>query len=133
MSMFVGLLRRRLSLEATTRSGMVVLALGLVGFATAYNEAVVIVSLFVAGIGFLLGVTTTNSNLQHRLHEDMRGRVMALWSMAFLGSRPIAGLIDGAVADLISPRLGVLTAVVPLFVGWWAIGKVQPEAEVTVG
>jgi hypothetical protein len=58
---------------------------------------------------------------------------MALWSMAFLGSRPIAGLIDGAVADLISPRLGVLTAVVPLFVGWWAIGKVQPEAEVTVG
>ncbi len=132
MSMFVGLVRRRLSLEATTRGGMVVLAVGLVGFATAYNEVIVIVSLFVAGIGFLLGVTTTNSNLQHRLHEDMRGRVMALWSMAFLGSRPIAGLVDGAVADLISPRVGVLTAVVPLLVGWWAVGKVRPETQVTV-
>jgi hypothetical protein len=58
---------------------------------------------------------------------------MALRSMPSLGTRPLPGLIDGAVADLISPRLGVLTAVVPLFVGWWAIGKVQPEAEVTVG
>lgn len=133
MSMFVGMLRRRLALEATTRTGMVVLALGLVGFATAIHEAVVITSLFVAGIGFLLGVTTTNSNLQHRLHEDMRGRVMALWSMAFLGSRPIAGLIDGGVADLVSPRVGVLTAIVPLVLGWWAIGKVRPEVEVSAG
>lgn len=133
MSMFVGMVRRRLDLEATTRTGMVILALGLLGFATAIHEAVVITSLFVAGIGFLLGVTTTNSNLQHRLHEDMRGRVMALWSMAFLGSRPIAGLIDGGVADLVSPRVGVLTAIVPLVLGWWAIGKVRPEIEVSAG
>lgn len=131
MSMFVGVLRRRLDLEATTRTGMVILALGLLGFAIAFHEAIVLLSLFVAGVGFLLGVTTTNSNLQHRLHEDMRGRVMALWSMAFLGSRPIAGLIDGGVADLVSPRVGVLTAIVPLFLGWWAIGKVRPEAKVS--
>jgi hypothetical protein len=69
-------------------------------------------------------VTTTNSNLQHRLDENMRGRVMALWSMAFLGSRPIAALIDGAVADLVSPRVGVLAAVIPLGLGWWAMGHV---------
>lgn len=131
MSMFVGVLRRRLDLEATTRTGMVILALGLLGFAIAFHEAIVLLSLFVAGVGFLLGVTTTNSNLQHRLHEDMRGRVMALWSMAFLGSRPIAGLIDGGVADLVSPRVGVVTAIVPLFLGWWAIGKVRPEARVS--
>lgn len=133
MSLFVGMLRRRLPLETTTRTGIVVLAAGLLGFATAVHEAVVLLSLFVAGIGFLLGVTTTNSNLQHRLHEDMRGRVMALWSMAFLGSRPIAGLIDGVVADLVSPRVGVLSAVVPLLVGWWAMGKVRPAAKVAAG
>lgn len=55
---------------------------------------------------------------------------MALWSMAFLGSRPLAGLIDGVVADLVSPRVGVLTAAVPLVVGWWAMGKVRPHVEV---
>jgi hypothetical protein len=45
--------------------------------------------------------------------------------MAFLGSRPLAALIDGAVADLVHPRVGVVAAVVPLAVGWWAMGKVR--------
>jgi hypothetical protein len=55
------------------------LAIGLTGFASAPNEVVVLISIFIAGIGLLFGVTTTNSNLQRRLDEDMRGRVMALW------------------------------------------------------
>ena len=125
MSLLVGKLRESISLETTTRVGIVTMAVGLVGYAAAPTEWVVLLALFVTGIGFLLGVTTTNSNLQERLDEDMRGRVMALWSMAFLGSRPLAGLIDGFVADLISPRAGVLAAVLPLAMGWWAMGKVD--------
>lgn len=123
-SLGVGVVRRRLGLLGTTRLGLGLLALGLVGYAAAPNEPLVLVSLLVAGVGFLLGVTTTNSNLQRRLDEDMRGRVMALWSMAFLGSRPLAGVIDGAVADLTSPRLGVVAAIVPLAIGWWALRRV---------
>jgi MFS family permease len=124
-SLFVGRIRSRMGLVRTTKTGLVLLAVGLLGYAAAPNETVVLVALFIAGVGFLLGVTTTNSNLQRRLDEDMRGRVMALWSMAFLGSRPIAGLLDGAVADLTNPRIGVLTAVVPLLAGWWAMGRVE--------
>ncbi|MBW3667448.1 MAG: MFS transporter, partial [Actinobacteria bacterium] len=124
-SLGVGRVRSRIGLVGSTKAGLVLLALGLAGYAAAPSEVVVLVSLFVAGVGFLLGVTTTNSNLQRRLDEDMRGRVMALWSMAFLGSRPLAGLLDGAVADLTSPRIGVLTAVLPLLAGWWAMGRVQ--------
>ncbi len=126
-SVGVGRIRRRFGSESTTRLGMAALAIGLIGYAVAPNEMIVLTALFGAGVGFLLGVTTTNSNLQHRLDEDMRGRVMALWSMAFLGSRPLAALVDGGVADLVSPRVGVLTAIVPLFVGWWAIGKVVAD------
>lgn len=124
-SFLVGMVRSRLGLVTTTKAGLILLAVGLVSLAAAPTEVVVLLGLFVAGMGFLLGVTTTNSNLQRRLDEDMRGRVMALWSMAFLGSRPIAGIVDGAVADLVSPRAGVLAAAVPLLVGWWAIGKVD--------
>ena len=124
-SLGVRRVRTHLGLVATTKSGIFLLAVGLGGYAAAPSEAVVLISLFIAGVGFLLGVTTTNSNMQRRLDEDMRGRVMALWSMAFLGSRPIAGLLDGAVADLTSPRIGVLTAVVPLLAGWWAMGRVE--------
>ena len=129
MSMLVGRVRARIGLETTTRTGIVIIALGMLGYASAPTEALVLIALFVAGVGFLLGVTTTNSNLQHRLDEEMRGRVMALWSMAFLGSRPIAAIIDGVVADLVSPRVGVLTAIAPLIVGWFARGKVKPAEE----
>lgn len=124
-SLTVRRFRARFGLLQTTRIGLVLLAAGLMGYSAAPTEWVVLVALFVAGMGFLLGVTTTNSNLQRRLDEDLRGRVMALWSMAFLGSRPIAGLIDGGVADLTSPRLGVLTAIVPLFAGWWALSRIE--------
>lgn len=123
-SLTVGAIRSRIGLLRTTHSGIALLALGLIGYAAAPTEIILLGSLFIAGVGFLLGVTTTNSNLQGRLDEAMRGRVMALWSMAFLGSRPLAGIIDGGVADLTSPRVGVLTAVLPLVVGWWALHRV---------
>jgi MFS family permease len=126
-SLAVGRIRARLGLPGTTRLGMGLLATGLAGFAAAPTEILVLAALLVAGIGFLLGVTTTNSNLQGRLDEEMRGRVMALWSMAFLGSRPIAGLIDGGIADLTSPRIGVLTAALPLLAGWWAMQRVAAD------
>lgn len=132
-SLVVGWIRQRIGLEATTRRGMLAIGLGLLGFAAAPGPLIVLISLFVAGVGFLLGVTSTNSNLQHRLDEHMRGRGMALWSMAFLGSRPIAAIIDGGIADLVSPRVGVLSAIFPLVVGWWAMGKVRPEREMTAG
>jgi MFS family permease len=132
-SLGVGSVRRRITSESTTRLGMVLLGSGLLLFSLAPVPVVALIGLFIAGMGFLFGVATTNSNLQRRLHEDMRGRVMALWSMAFLGSRPIAAIIDGVVADLVSPRVGVLTAIVPLFVGWWAMGKVTADTEVQTG
>ena len=124
-SFMVGRVRGRFGLSAVTRIGLVLLGVGLVGFAAAPHEVFVIAALFVAGVGFVFGVTTTNTNLQQRIDEDMRGRVMAMWSMAFLGSRPIAGIIDGSVADLVSPRIGVLSATLPLILGWWAIHRVD--------
>lgn len=132
-SLAIGRIRIRLGLVSTTKMGLVLLGAGLAGYAAAPNEVVVLWALFVGGIGFLFGVTSTNSNLQRRLDENMRGRVMALWSMAFLGSRPVAAIIDGAVADLVSPRVGVLTAAIPLLVGWWAMGKVDPLDAVSAG
>jgi predicted MFS family arabinose efflux permease len=132
-SLAVRTIRSRLGLISTTKAGLALLAIGLVGYAAAPHEIAVLAALFIAGIGFLLGVTTTNSNLQRRLDENMRGRVMALWSMAFLGSRPLAAIIDGVVADLVSPRLGVLSAALPLLAGWWAMGKVAPLDAVSAG
>ena len=37
----------------------------------------------------------------------MRGRVMALWAVAFLGSTPIGGPIAGAVSERFGGRAGL--------------------------
>ncbi|HEX5455985.1 MAG TPA: MFS transporter [Candidatus Saccharimonadales bacterium] len=49
----------------------------------------------------------TNTTLQLNSVQDMRGRVMALWVMAFLGSTPIGGPIIGYISEHGSPRLGL--------------------------
>ena len=38
----------------------------------------------------------------------MRGRVMALWAVAFLGSTPIGGPIAGAVSEYFGARWGLV-------------------------
>lgn len=48
-----------------------------------------------------------NSTLQLNSDPSFRGRVMALWTVAFLGSTPIGGPIVGVVSEHLSPRFGL--------------------------
>lgn len=67
------------------------------------NPVVGIIALGVAGAGFLAANTDVVCLLQEQLDPGIRGRVWAVWSIGFLGSRPIAAVAEGFVAD----RLGV--------------------------
>ena len=54
------------------------------------------------------------TGVQAAVADDLRGRVMALWTLCFLGSRPLAAVVDGALADLWSPRVATVIMLVPL-------------------
>jgi MFS family permease len=58
-----------------------------------------------ASIGFL---TASTAIVQVRAAPEMRGRVLALQAMVFLGSTPIGGPILGAVSDAWGARAGLL-------------------------
>ena len=49
-----------------------------------------------------------NSTLQLASRPDMRGRVMSLWAVAFLGTTPIGGPIAGYVSETAGGRAGLL-------------------------
>jgi MFS family permease len=53
--------------------------------------------------------SSTNATLQIRADPSMRGRVVALYIMAFMGSTAIGGPLVGVAAELLGPRasLGV--------------------------
>ena len=55
---------------------------------------------------------TINSSLQLAVEPEMRGRVMALYSVVFLGSTPIGGPLVGWLAEVAGPRSGLLVAAV---------------------
>ncbi|HWL42699.1 MAG TPA: MFS transporter [Ilumatobacter sp.] len=73
-------------------------------------------ALFVAGTGYIGLSTLGLTRLQMTTESSEHGRLMALWSIAFTGSRPIAGLIDGALANPLGVRWATLVVLVPLVV-----------------
>jgi MFS family permease len=101
---------RRWGQVTTGAAGLTILTAGIGCLAVAPSTVAAVLALLLAGFGFLLGITGLTTALQRTVPEGLRGRVMALWSMAFLGSRPIAALLDGAIADLVSVRAATLVA-----------------------
>ena len=68
--------------------------------------AVLIVLMGAASIGF---IATANATLQLSSDPAMRGRVMALYAMAFLGTTPIGAPLVGAIAQWTNPRIALLS------------------------
>jgi MFS family permease len=72
-------------------------------------EWLVVVALLAVGAGSVTFLARANATVQLEARPEMRGRVMALWSVAFIGSTPIGGPIIGAVSEHASPRWGLFT------------------------
>jgi MFS family permease len=68
-------------------------------------EVAAMVPLGAASITFAAGV---NSQLQLEVEPAMRGRVMALYSIVFLGSTPIGGPLTGWLSEAVDPRAGLV-------------------------
>jgi MFS family permease len=68
-------------------------------------ELIALAGVGAASVGFL---SKGNSTLQLNADPSMRGRVMALWSVAFLGSTPIGGPIAGAIAEYFGGRAALV-------------------------
>jgi MFS family permease len=97
---------------------------------------------FTYPIGVLVGIssitfmTTSTAIVQLRSDPSMRGRVLALQAMVFLGSTPIGGPILGYVSQQFGARSGVaiggVSAIVAGVYGMHAI-KVKADTRPPVG
>ena len=94
----------------------------LVGVALAPTMLVAMVLLVPMGAVSIAFVSTSNATLQLLSREEMRGRVMALFAIGFLGSTPIGSPLMGAIASATTPRVSLLVgaiatmgASIPLF------------------
>jgi MFS family permease len=100
-----------------TAATMALMGAGLIAFALTPWFPLALVFLAAAGFGYLSSNTAATSRLQLGVAEHERGRIMALWSVAFLGVRPIASLVDGAIASVAGVRAATVILALPALAG----------------
>jgi MFS family permease len=88
----------------------------MVAAALAPSLAVEFVALALVGAASVAFMSQTNATLQLGAAPEMRGRVMALWFVAFQGSTPIGGPIVGVVMAVAGARSGLGLGAVACFV-----------------
>ena len=105
---------------------------GLVLFSLSRNLVLSLLVLPLAGGGMMVTMAATNTVVQTIVEERLRGRVMAFYGMAFLGTAPIGSLIAGVVADRIGPSGTIALGGVACILGgiWFAVGLPKFRAQV---
>jgi MFS family permease len=96
---------------------------GLVAFSFSSVLWLSLLLLPVVGAGMMITMAATNTIIQTIVQEELRGRVMAFYTMAFLGTAPIGSLAAGVVADSIGPQRTILLGGLACIAagGWFAV------------
>lgn len=98
-------------------TGLLTLAFGMGMAAAAPLPSLAIAAFSIAGVGMAFALTSLTTLIQQQVPEELRGRIMALWGVAFLGSRPIAAGITGAITDATSVTLALAVVAIALVLG----------------
>ena len=116
-AMGVGAIAGALVNGARGRTGAPVIVATALGFgvfgllaATAPTFAVAVIALVPLGAFSVVFAASVNAHLQIVVEPAMRGRVMALYSIVFLGSTPVGGPLTGWLAEALGPRSGLVLA-----------------------
>jgi MFS family permease len=138
-AMGVGAVAGGLWTAARGRTGLRAVVIATTGFGLMIALAALAPTLWLAVCAMVLvgfasvGVMSIgNSTLQLNADPSMRGRVMALWAVAFMGSTPIGGPIAGWASGYLDGRGGLVLAVAGCVVatgfGWMMLRKVEASA-----
>lgn len=103
----------------------VALSVGLIAFSFSRTLLLSIAALPLVGAGMMLQAASANTILQTVVDEQLRGRVMAFYTMAVLGTQPLGSLLAGAVADRIGAQHTIFIGAIACLLGglWFALRR----------
>lgn len=101
-------------------AGAVATGAALIAFSFARTTWLALALLVVVGAAFMVTAASCNTILQTIIPEALRGRVMALYTVAFLGTAPIGSLLAGGLAARVgTPGTILAGAIGCLLAGLW--------------
>jgi len=98
----------------------VIFGIGLICFGFSHYLWLSMLMMLVTGFGMMQGLTGSNTIIQTLVDENIRGRVMSYYTMAFVGMAPFGSLLAGSMAHAIgAPRTVIVSGVACILGGIW--------------
>jgi MFS family permease len=131
------------ALTLATRSGVLGLGrwvafscggfgLSLVLFSLSQNFWLSVALLLPVGFCMMLGMASSNTLIQAMVPDHLRGRVMAMYTMMFMGMAPFGSLFAGTLAEhlgaTVTVSVGAIACIVAAFVFFFHLPKIRVEA-----
>ncbi len=114
-AMGIGAVVAGLAVAGSGRTGVRAIIISAAGFgfaillaASAPTLPLELVALTLVGGCSVTFIAIGNTTIQLITRPEMRGRVMSLWAVAFLGTTPLGGPVAGFVAERAGGRAGLL-------------------------
>jgi MFS family permease len=124
----IGTVFTRTSKAMIVRVCLIGYAIALSAFALLREAVPAYFVVAIVGAFYFAFITALNTTMQARLHDAVRGRVMALWIMGFGGTVALGNLLIGPVVDTIGiTDVLLFGAAVALLLAWYA--DVRGEAD----
>ena len=122
-ALFVAWLGRHRRMGVTALAMQAVCGVLLLAFGLSRHLGLSEVLLFVIGAGLLVTLATVTSLVQLLVSDELRGRVMSIYMVAFRGSMSLGSLLAGFIASRTGPSLvfasnGIVLVLVAIFLFW---------------
>ena len=92
--------------------GSLLFPFALLGMAASRSFPLSLVCLALIGVAVVMQNATINTLIQQMVPDELRGRVMAVYSLTFFGTAPFAALQAGGMAQAFGPQIGVAVGAV---------------------
>lgn len=98
-------------------------------FSTLHLLPVSLITLLGIGWGFMITANASNALVQAQVPDELRGRVMSIYTLAFFGFMPIGSLLAGAAAAAIGApltiRLGAVLLLLTAVLIWLRVPELR--------
>jgi len=103
-----------------------IFGMGLISFSLSRILWLSLFLLLLAGFGMMVHLASSNTILQTMVDDDKRGRVMSIYSMAFMGMAPFGSLAGGSLAARIGASYTLIIGGVLCILGSFMFAKKLP-------
>ncbi|MGH8436152.1 MAG: MFS transporter, partial [Pseudomonas sp.] len=113
-------------LSKVITASAIVFALALLLFASSRLVWLCALALLIAGFGMMLQMAASNTFLQTIVDDDKRGRILSLYTMAYIGTAPLGSLLLGLAAHYVGAPIAVAVGASLALVGAAVFGRQLP-------